>query len=260
MKEELIISKTRYPSPHPEINLYIITYWSMGLKVKGMLAEPKDSETMDGFLYLRGGMGQVGKVRPSRLIEFASQGFIVFAPFYRGNEGGQGKDGFGGLDRYDAYKGFEILKNHQKVNNVHLFGFSRGGLMALWTAISFPEASSCVVWNGVVDVEKTYHERHDLKRMLKRVIGGTPMKYPERYALRNPLNEIEKLQVPILIIHGKKDQHVLFSHAEQLKESLDTHQKKYSTIFKENSNHFFEPKLNRQVVDVLCQWMKAQKR
>ena len=49
MKDELIISKMRYPSPHPEIDLYIITYWSMGLKVKGMLAEPKINQIMDGF-------------------------------------------------------------------------------------------------------------------------------------------------------------------------------------------------------------------
>lgn len=231
MNKELVIQKTRFPSPHPMIDLYMVTYLSTGLKVKGMLAEPKGKEKMDGFLYLRGGMGQVGKVRPGRLIEFASQGFIVFAPFYRGNEGAQGKDEFGGMDRYDAYNGYEVLKSNPRVSNIHLFGFSRGGLMALWTAIQFNEASSCVVWNGVVDVEKTYHERDDLKRMLKRVIGGTPTKYPERYEIRNPLTKINELQVPVLIIHGKKDQHVLFSHATMLKEALETNKKKYKLFF-----------------------------
>lgn len=260
MNQELIVQKTRFPSPHPHIDLYIVTYLSTGLKVKGMLAEPRGTEELDGFLYLRGGIGQVGRVRPSRLIEFASQGFIVFAPFYRGNQGSEGRDEFGGMDRYDAYNGYELLKNHPRVNQIHLFGFSRGGLMALWTAIQYKEASSCVVWNGVVDVEKTYHERDDLKRMLKRVIGGTPTKYPERYEIRNPLTKINELQVPVLIIHGKKDQNVLFSHATMLKEALETNQKKVKTIFLENSNHFFEPRINRQIVEVLSEWMKVQKR
>ena len=79
--------KQKFPSPHPGIELSIVTYDVNGLHVKGLLAEPKDGEAYDGFLYLRGGIKNVGMVRPGRIVQFASEGFIVFAPFYRGNEG-----------------------------------------------------------------------------------------------------------------------------------------------------------------------------
>lgn len=90
MKDGTIIEKRRFPSPHPGIHLYSITYLSHGLKVKGLLAEPIEGDILDGFLYLRGGIKNVGKVRPGRIVQFAAQGFIVFAPFYRGNQGGKG--------------------------------------------------------------------------------------------------------------------------------------------------------------------------
>src|SRR3954463_3162197 len=138
----IMIHKQKFPSPHPEIELSLITYRSNGLKVKGLLAEPKGDELYDGFLYLRGGIKNVGKVRPARIVQFAAEGFIVFAPFYRGNQGGEGDEDFAGEDRYDAISGFTLLANYPRVKkeNIHIFGFSRGGIMALWTAIECPTA------------------------------------------------------------------------------------------------------------------------
>ena len=143
-----------------------------------MLAEPKDGEAYDGFLYLRGGIKNVGKVRPARIVQFASEGFIVFAPFYRGNQGGEGNEDFAGEDREDAFSAFELLESMERVKKVHIFGFSRGGVMALLTAIQYPDEALLVTWGGVSDMFLTYEERNDLRRMMKRVIGGTPTKVP----------------------------------------------------------------------------------
>ena len=52
------------------------------------------------------------------------------------------------MDREDAFSAFELLESMERVKKVHIFGFSRGGVMALLTAIRFPEAAS---WShGVV--------------------------------------------------------------------------------------------------------------
>lgn len=123
-----IVEKRAYPSPNPTIRLTEITYMSQGLRVKGLLAEPKASGTYDGFLYLRGGMQNIGMVRPARVAQFAAQGFIVFAPYYRGNRGGEGRDEFAGRDRFDAIYGVDVLKQFCN-DNIHVFGFSRGGIM-----------------------------------------------------------------------------------------------------------------------------------
>lgn len=251
-----IIDRKKFPSPHPQIELSIITYISGGLKVMGLLAEPKQDGAYDGFLYLRGGIKNVGKVRPGRIIQFASEGFIVFAPFYRGNQGGEGNEDFAGDDRRDAFAGFSLLQNHPKVDKVHVFGFSRGGVMALLTGIQFPETASVVTWGGVSDMFLTYLERKDLRRMMKRVIGGPPSKYPDRYRYRTPLFQLERLNAPTLIIHGVKDTNVSVDHAYRLEKRLNSLNKEVQSWYFESFTHYFPPAVNRKVVCDLTNWMK----
>ncbi|RIW35645.1 S9 family peptidase [Bacillus salacetis] len=258
MKNGTILEKELYPSPNPNVELFSITYYADGLRIKGMLAQPKDDFTCPGFLYLRGGIKNVGQVRPARIAQFASEGFIVFAPFYRGNQGGEGNEDFAGDDRHDAFAAFDLLQDHPRVSGrkVHIFGFSRGGVMALLTAIEKKDAASIVTWGGVSDMVLTYAERKDLRRMMKRVIGGTPKKYPIRYKWRTPLYRLEEIEAPVLIIHGAKDQNVSIAHAHKLEKRLKELDKKVDTYYFEEYTHYFPPAVNRDIVFTLCSWMK----
>jgi dipeptidyl aminopeptidase/acylaminoacyl peptidase len=252
-----IVESNRFPSPNPNIELTVITYLSNGLKVKGMLAEPKIAGSYDGFLYLRGGIKNVGKVRPARIAQFAAEGFVVFAPYYRGNQGGQGNEDFAGEDREDAFAAFLLLKSLPRVKDIHIFGFSRGGVMALLTGIQFSEAASVVSWGGVSDMALTYLERKDLRRMMKRVIGGTPEKYPERFHARTPLYMLEELTAPVLIIHGVIDDNVSVRHAHLLEKRLRQLDKPVDCWYFEDFTHYFPPAINRKVVADLTKWMKS---
>jgi len=252
------ITKYEFPSPNPTVTLSIVTYVSNGLKVKGLLAEPVAEGKYEGILYLRGGIKNVGMVRAARVAQFAHEGMIVFAPFYRGNVGGQGTEDFAGEDRYDAFYAYECLRNYSRVKNkkVHIFGFSRGGVMALFTAIRYPDASSLVTWGGVSDMFLTYEERVDLRRMMKRVIGGSPKKEVEKYKERTPLYFLEELQSPVLIIHGLKDKNVSCEHAFRLEKRLKELNKFVETWYFEQYTHYFPPAINRKIVRDLITWMK----
>ncbi|WP_046176638.1 alpha/beta hydrolase family protein [Domibacillus indicus] len=245
---------TPYPSPNPHVRLYLVCYESAGLLVKGFLAEPADHECYDGLLYLRGGIKGIGMVRPARIAEFASEGFIVFAPFYRGNRGGEGNEDFAGDDREDAFCAFDWLEKHPRIRNsrVHVFGFSRGGVMAILTAIHRP-AASMVTWGGVSDMVLTYEERKDMRRMMKRVIGGTPQKVPEQYEWRTPLEEAGSIKAPVLIIHGRLDQNVSIEHAHRLKRAVPHAE----TMYLDEHGHYIPPAVNRQIVGYIAQWMKG---
>ncbi|WP_209123948.1 S9 family peptidase [Alkalihalobacillus sp. BA299] len=259
MKDGEVIEKQRLPSPHPRIKLYLVTYISDGLKVKGYLTEPQTNKSLPGFLYLRGGIKNVGMPRIARIIQFSAEGFVVFAPFYRGNKGGEGQEDFAGNDRNDAINAYFVLHNHPlvKKGEIHLFGFSRGGVMALLTAATVSEVRSVVCWNGVSNMRLTYEERIDLRRMMKRVIG-TPTKYPERYDWRTPRNDIKHIQCPVLIIHGQQDEHVSIEHAYQLEANLKGTEKKVDTWYYEEFNHYFPEPFNRDIVVKLTEWMKCQ--
>lgn len=256
----LFLTKHPFPSPNPNIRMYLVTYLSDGLRVKALLAEPDDDRYYDGFLYLRGGIKNVGMVRPARIGQFASEGFIVLAPFYRGNRGGEGNEDFAGHDRSDAISACQVLQAYSRTTGqkVHVFGFSRGGVMALLTGITCSEVASVVTWGGVSDMFLTYEERQDLRRMMKRVIGGTPKKFPERYRARTPLYQLEKLDAPVLIIHGCKDEHVSVEHAYRLENHLQQLKKPVESWYYPTYTHYFPPVKNRMIVQALCQWMKQQ--
>ncbi|MCA1066471.1 prolyl oligopeptidase family serine peptidase [Rossellomorea aquimaris] len=260
MNNGMIVKKTLFPSPNPQVDLYEITYLSAGLRVKGMLAEPKREGKYDGFLYLRGGIKGVGMVRPARIAQFASHGFIVFAPYYRGNLGGEGNEDFAGDDREDAISGVDLLNQYHRVadHRIHVFGFSRGGVMALLTGIKRKDVISVVTWGGVSDMFLTYDERKDLRRMMKRVIGGSPNKVPERYVWRTPLYELEGLAAPVLIIHGEQDKNVSVEHAYRLEKRLKELEKRVTSHYFKEFTHYFPPRKNQQIVSMLCSWMKDQ--
>jgi dipeptidyl aminopeptidase/acylaminoacyl peptidase len=257
-----VLKKQRYPSPHSMIKVYMVTYLSEGLKVKGFLAIPQQKERYPGILYLRGGIHHVGMVRIPRITQLASEGFVVFAPFYRGNLGGEGHEDFAGEDRHDAISAYRLLSNLPNVicNQIHLFGFSRGGVMALHVALELPSVSSVVTWGGVSDMELTYEERIDLRRMLKRVIGGSPGKVPERYKWRTPLGKLKAIQPPVLIVHGAKDENVSVRHAELLQAELTKENKDVTAWIFEEYDHYFPPKTNRRLVREIVQWMDSKRK
>ncbi|MFC6039116.1 alpha/beta hydrolase family protein [Paenisporosarcina macmurdoensis] len=250
--------KRAYPSPNPHVRLTEIVYWSCGYRVKGLLAEPLKKGSHEGLLYLRGGIQNIGMVRPARIAQFAAQGFVVFAPYYRGNRGGEGRDEFAGEDRYDAVYGVDVLKQFLSVNRIHLFAFSRGGIMALWTAILRDDITSMVTWSGVSDIVLTYEERSDMRRMMKRVIGGNPKNALAAYDERQPIPHIKQMSCPLLIIHGMKDRNVGFEHASRLEKALVKEDKVFETWYFKEHNHFFPMNINKQIIRDLTKWMKHQ--
>ena len=253
-----IEQKRPYPSPNPNVRLTEVLYWSCGYRVKGLLAEPLNSGEHEGILYLRGGIQNIGMVRPARIAQFAAKGFVVFAPYYRGNRGGEGRDEFAGEDRYDAVYGVDVLKQFLTVNRIHLFAFSRGGIMALWTAILRNDITSTVTWSGVSDIILTYEERNDMRRMMKRVIGGNPNTAPAAYAERQPSAQLKDITGSLLIIHGKKDVNVGIEHANRLEEALVKEGKVFETWYFSEYDHFFPTKINKQIINDLTNWMKRQ--
>ncbi|MDQ0430395.1 dipeptidyl aminopeptidase/acylaminoacyl peptidase [Planomicrobium stackebrandtii] len=257
MENGTIKSKKHFPSPNPHVRLTEIVYWSEGLKVKGMLAEPKELGNYSGILYLRGGIQSIGMVRPARIAQFAAQGFVVFAPYYRGNRGGEGRDEFAGADRWDAVHAVDVLKNYSN-EKVHLLAFSRGGIMALWTAILRRDVTSLVTWAGVTDTVLTYKERPDMRRMMKRLYGGTPNTALGAYEERNPLMRIDESSAPMLIIHGLRDENVYPAQAYLLEEALELNGQQYETWYFPDYTHFFPPAANRKTVKAICQWMRVK--
>jgi len=75
---------TPEPSVVPGVRLYTVSYCSEGLLVKAALAVPES-------------FSAAGEPLPALL-------------YCRGNEGGEGRDEFGGADRHDVFAAYELLR------------------------------------------------------------------------------------------------------------------------------------------------------
>ncbi|MBP2001222.1 dipeptidyl aminopeptidase/acylaminoacyl peptidase [Paenibacillus shirakamiensis] len=248
------------------------------------------------FLYCRGGIGKVGSVKTKWLEDFARHDQIVFAPCYRGNEGGQGRDEFGGADREDVFSAFRILQSLPCVNaeKISVMGFSRGAVNAAelasgddqWTdaalhqrlsagmnsiaKLSYVEQSEyhllksplprvyrLILWSGVSDLSQTYEERIELRRMFKRVIGGTPHRLPQAYADRSPLFMASALPCPILVIHGTDDPQVDYSHGERMVAKLQELALDVTFHTYEGYAHHFPEAVHQTAIQRMFQWISS---
>ncbi|WP_339266028.1 alpha/beta fold hydrolase [Paenibacillus sp. FSL K6-1330] len=209
-------------------------------------------------LYCRGGIGRVGAVRLKWVEEFAAQGYAVFAPAYRGNESSEGRDEFGGADTMDVISAIEWLSRISWIDNkrIHLLGFSRGAINAAVAAALSSHVSKMILWSGVSDLAQTYEERIDLRRMMKRIIGGTPTKFPERYLLRSPIHYADRIRCPVLIVHGTRDEQVLVEHSYRMLDKLQEQGHQPEAHLYEGLGHHFPPPQHAAAINRMFDWLK----
>lgn len=202
--------------------------------------------------------------RPGRHGAHSQAGDAGFArprgvcPVLPGGEGGEGRDEFGGDDRFDLYNGIALLRSLPGTLPipVPLIGFSRGAIMALLAAKECADAGPVIVWGGVSDLLLTYEERVDLRRMLKRVVGH-PRKDAERYRARSPACWAERIASPVMIVHGSADEHVGVEHAHRLAAALEKAGKRYRMEIYEGRPHAFPREEDESVLDAIFAWISG---
>lgn len=221
-------------------------------------ASVSELEAWPALIYCRGGIGRVGAVKLDWIQSFAEQGFVVFAPCYRGSEGGQGRDEFGGADVADVTAAIRGLQQvgFVRADRISLLGFSRGAINAFGAARIVPEIHRVVAWGGVADLAAIYEERQDLRRMLRRVLGGTPTRVPEAYVARSPLSMAPNIHQPVLIVHGTEDIQVSVSHATRLHHLFTELERNATLWLYDGYGHHLPPAVHASVVKRMMDWIR----
>ncbi|MDN9010526.1 alpha/beta hydrolase family protein [Brevibacillus laterosporus] len=250
----------------PEVALFTVTYLSDNHPVKALLAIPDEKliphqkavDPLPALLYCRGGYKKIGRVQPLRISQLAAFGYVVVAPHYRGNEGAPGRDEFGGAEMEDVYQAYFLLASIPFVdtNRIHLYGFSRGGMMALRAAMFPNRYASVVVWSGVSDMHLTYSERQDMQPLLKKIMGS-PDTAPHAYDSRSPVRQAEQITCPVLIIHGQEDENVGVEHATRLAKALVLHHKPHELWLVEDASHLFTSEQIGEYTKAMFRWLES---
>lgn len=237
------------------------SFASMNFEEAREFARASDSGAPGSYpvlVYCRGGIGRVGRVRLDWLAEFAAFGYIVMAPCYRGGESGVGHDRFGGADLEDSRIAARLARAIPGADpaRIALLGFSRGSINATDAAIE-EHASRLVLWGGLSDLAVTYEERIDLRRMLKRVIQGSAYKLPDVYLERSPIHMAQRLNCPVLIMHGTEDAQVDYGHGERMYAELLRLGKSATLNRLEGLGHHMPQETRMRVLAGMFAWLEA---
>ena len=222
-----------------------ITYLSDGLQVVGFIVRPLAAEgkRLPVIVYNRGGLLDIGKIEASHLLDFyhfASEGFVVFASQYRGNDGGEGREEFGGADVNDVI----ILRNlaatlpYADPKNVFFYGVSRGGMMSFLALRRGATVNTIAVVGALLDLPDglvvTQQRAPGIADRVKKLI---PDYGPSALRDRSAIHFADQVNVPVLILHGGADEEVPTSQALAFASTLNDLRKPYELIVYVNDSH-----------------------
>lgn len=248
-----------------KVEAYRIRYLSDGLEVVGFVVKPKGNEvTYPILIYNRGGNREYGKIEDPTLTYLAylsANGYVVVASQYRGNDGGQGREEFGGSDINDVLNLIPLVENLPFVapKKIVMLGYSRGGMMT-YIAISMTEkVRAAAVVGGITDCIQGYYEREaGMKKVYIELIGGTPEQKEAEYQKRSAYFWPEKINTPVLILHGGEDWRVKVTQAEKLAEKLEELGKTYELVVYPQGSHGCGedgPDRNRRIFDWFAKYL-----
>jgi dipeptidyl aminopeptidase/acylaminoacyl peptidase len=170
---------------------------------------------------------------------FAAHGYAVFQPQFRGSSGfgrrleeaGYGQWGLGMQDDITAGVHYLIDQHIADPRRICIVGASYGGYAALWGLAKTPELYRCgVSIAGVSDIEHQLNDNSDASRsqvarafMRSRV--GDPALMKATWDSVSPLKHADRIQAPLLLVHGDEDVRVPISHSGLMMEAMQARHK-----------------------------------
>ena len=174
----------------------------------------------------------------------ANYGYLVVQPQYRGSNGfgrslreaafeDGGQEGLKMQDDKDDAALYLVQRGLADKNRMAMFGWSYGGYAAAIAAARTPQLYQCVIAGAAV-FDTGLQWRYDRR--------GLDGKFLERYlayeeAGVDPIDEVEKVNVPMLVVHGTVDSRVLLDHATRYVKLLGEHEKPHKYVRLEGADH-----------------------
>ena len=185
---------------------------------------------------------------------FASRGYAVLQPQFRGTRGFGWKHLSSGYRKWgeemqddleDGVK-WAVAQGIADPSRVCFYGGSYGGYAAIWGAIKNADVIKCAV--GIVAVTSIDYlfdnAQTDLSRLADRSTLmdyqiGDPKTERARFKRVNPLDNAEKVGVPILLAYGGSDLRVPLVHGTDFRAALDKYHKEYEWVQYSVEGHGF---------------------
>jgi dienelactone hydrolase len=197
----------------------------------------------------------------------ASRGYLVLQVNYRGSSGrganfiesGYHQWGTGiQRDLIDAVK-WVISEKYADPKRICVFGSSFGGYAAMMTVIRAPGLFKCAIgYAGIYDMAMRYKKgdtqeskggRSALRVQMGDDVADLDANSPDKLA--------DKIDVPVLLIHGEEDQRAPIEQAKAMRAALESAHKPYEWLVKPGEGHgFYDEKNNIELYTRLQQFLE----
>lgn len=228
---------------------YVASYISDGLKIYGLLTVPSSEKPINGWPVIIFNHGYIPPAQyrtteryTAYVDSFASNGYIVFKPDYRGNGSSEGQpEGAYYSPAYtvDVLNALASIKKYPDVNTdrIGMWGHSLGGNITLRSLVISPDIKTAVIWGGVVGTyddlmnnwqrRVTFHpppselalRNRRRSELVKKY--GTPSQNPSFWHSIDPNFNLQYVSAPIQLDVGLADEEVPVAFSEDLKQRLE---------------------------------------
>lgn len=164
-----------------------------------------------------------------RATAFATRGYLVLAPNFRGSTGygrafrEANRMDLGGADLDDvvAGAGFLIETGYVDARRIGIIGGSYGGYMTYMALAKTPDVwAAGVAEFGIVNWRTMWEHGAPQNRRYQEGLLGDPTENPEVYDRSSPLTYLHRVRAPLLVLHGENDPRVPVLEARQVVEFL----------------------------------------
>jgi dipeptidyl aminopeptidase/acylaminoacyl peptidase len=161
---------------------------------------------------------------------FLSRGYSVLQPNYRGSSGrGRGfknavHGDWGGAEQGDIAEGGRWLKSTEWIDEdgVAVFGGSYGGYSAYMQLVTYPTLwTTGISWVGITDLHALFEESMAHFKTTLREQMGDPEENHDFWRERSPIEHVEEMERPILMVHGVNDPRCPISQARMFRDALE---------------------------------------
>jgi pimeloyl-ACP methyl ester carboxylesterase len=183
-------------------------YSADGRRVEAISFQPRVDGPSPGVLMIPG-FQRTAKNLVQLGVQLADNGFAGVAVSQPGFGGSEGPADYVGPLTIKVLKvGFEKLRNESWVDpkRMGVYGYSRGAIAASILALELRDLKAAVFGAGAYDFQQLYDTATlpGVRANMKAETGMTPQAIRER----SPILRMDRLQCPVLILHGEEDKNV----------------------------------------------------
>jgi dipeptidyl aminopeptidase/acylaminoacyl peptidase len=218
-------------------NAELVTVSGADVSLGGYLFRPSNATALVPAVLLLHGFGgnALATVEPAQLL--AQAGYIALSLSMRGWRGSDGVDDCGLHQVDDTIKALEWLAAQEGVNSerIGMLGSSQGGQVALLTASRTQRPRAIVAYKPPTDIEQWIKTTTfpDIGENVARLCADN------KFVERSPVYHAEKINVPVLLVHGDADTQVPTEQSVLMQKALQAAGKQVDLKLIPDATHGF---------------------